>query len=68
MTSTKLSLNCTCATTGLKKSDWAGCDLGRRLMYTASEKLAIIRLVEDSDGSICSDDVHTITKAKLTEL
>ena len=52
MTSNKLSLNRTCATTGLKKSDWAGCDLGRRLMYTASEKLAIIRLVEDSDLSI----------------
>jgi hypothetical protein len=32
--------------------DWAGCDIGRRLMYTASEKLAIIRLVEDSELSI----------------
>lgn len=37
---------------GLKKSDWAGCDLGRRLMRSASEKLAIIRLVEDSELSI----------------
>ncbi|WP_370609919.1 IS3 family transposase, partial [Solemya velum gill symbiont] len=36
----------------LKKSDWAGCDLGRRLMYSASEKLAIIRLVEESELSI----------------
>jgi len=32
-----------------KKSDWAGCDLGRRMMRTASQKLAIIRLVEDSE-------------------
>ena len=38
--------------TGSKKSDWAGCDVGRRLMYNASEKLAIIRLVEDSELSV----------------
>jgi hypothetical protein len=35
-----------------KKPDWAVCGLGRRLMYTASEKLAIIRLAEESELSV----------------
>ena len=35
-----------------KKSDWAGCDSGQRMMRTAPEKLAIIRLVEESELSV----------------
>ncbi len=36
----------------LKKSDWAGRDLEGRLMYSAPEKLAIIRLVEESELAV----------------
>ncbi len=51
-TSGKQSRSFIYAMTDLKKSDWAGCDIGQRLMYSASEKLAIIHLVEDSELSI----------------